>query len=163
MGRLARKEPKYQVEELQARHREIIRLKMLGEDHKVIAERLGITPQMVANVVNSNIAKAHMEKLHGKRDQEAVQIGERLQFLSQEAVDMYTKILRGEDEGKMATIQLKKQVADEILDRAGFGKTTNVNVKSESLVLKADDIEEIKRRAAARKSAGATTVNATPA
>ena len=152
VGRGNKGEEHYEVQTLQARHREILRLKMLGEDNKTIASRLGISTVNVSQVLNSQVAVNHMEKLQGIRDEQAVDMNERLVELSTEALAFHEKILRGEgEEGKRASISLRSKVAGEIMDRAGFGKTSNVNIKSQNMHVTADDLDEIKKRAEERK------------
>lgn len=151
-GRGNKGDSPYEVQQLQARHREVIRLKMLGEDNKTIAARVGIGPQMVSMILNSQVAVNHMEKLQGQRDEQTVDMTERLIELSQEALDLHEKIVKGEEiDGKTAPLALRARVAGEIMDRGGFGRSSNVNIKSENMHVTASDLDKIKERALERK------------
>lgn len=147
-----RPETAYEVKELQAQHREIIRLRVLGNNVKEIAARMEMSDNMVSIVLNSQVAKEHMARLQGERDEQAVDMNERLIEMSQEALTLHARIMRGEEiDGATPSISLRAKVAGEVMDRGGFGRSSSVDVKSTNMHISAKELEEIKERAAERK------------
>jgi len=129
------------VSELQSRHREIVRLHIVGLKNVEIAERLHITPVSVGQTLRSPIVQQHLRELQGKRDETFVEIAEELEELLYDAHRAYAQVLRGEVE---TTPMQRVKVASEVFDRTGYGKQTTVNHSKE---LTKEDILEIKATA----------------
>ena len=71
-------ERRFEVQEIQANHREMIRLKMRGLTNIEIASVLDCTPQCVSDALNSTIVRKHMEELQLRRDSAAVAVQDEL-------------------------------------------------------------------------------------
>ncbi len=137
---------RYEVQELQDKHREVIRLSLRGHNNKTIATILDCGAQNISDILNSTIVRKHIEELQLRRDTAAVTVQDELADLSEMAVDCMREILNDEVEASPA---LKMKVADSVLDRAGHGKQTSVNFHGTSLQLTLKDIDAVKERAAA--------------
>lgn len=111
----------YEVQDLQQRHREMIRLKVQGLKNKEIAEVLGVTPENVHQVLNSSLCREHIEALQAARDEAVADAQIELAQLLPKAVEHYRDVL--EDRADPAA---KTKVAGEVLDRTGLGKVTKV-------------------------------------
>ena len=134
----------YEVQEIQDRHREMVRLSMLGLKRYEIAEHIGVTPQNVSDALRSGIVREHLGGLQDERDQEFVKAQKDLDELLPMAVEAYKSVLNDEE---VASPMQKVKVASEVFDRRGLGKTTKVETNAQQMHLSVTDIEEIKKNA----------------
>lgn len=146
MGRLATGRPrKYQIMELWDRHHTILRLLALGLTPKVIAEQVGCTVATVSNVARSELGKRQLRLLNGAADKLTVDILEDIKNLAPLAVAKLEEILSNDDSDK----KLVANVAQDILDRAGYGAPKVIQGNFTHAHLTKEDIEVLKARAQA--------------
>lgn len=150
----------YDVQKLWGRHHEMLNLSALGMKHKDIAEALGVTPQTVSNTMNSTLGKVRTEELREQRNAVVCDVMAEITSLLPECIQVYRQILTskplapGEDKDEdgnplpqpqVASLALKKQVADTLVkDIAGYVAPKQVDLRSMSLHLTGDDLEQIK-------------------
>jgi predicted transcriptional regulator len=141
---------RYVITELRARHQEIVRLLALGTPSVDVAEALGITPTTVSNVANSPVGKSRIAELQGERDESIKDVRNQIRELAPRAIALYEQILEadGEEGRDLLDMSLRKQVADQILDRGGIPRETSAKVEASiSHHITEDSIEVIKARA----------------
>ena len=126
-------------------HKEIVRLAMLGAKNTAIADELGVTARLVHMVLSNPIIKEEMSKMQLQADTDTVDIAEQIHSGSKEAVVLLNKVIRG-DEGD-ADIRTRVNAAQDLLDRAGYGKITKVQGRIQHGYSGQIGIEAIKRRA----------------
>ena len=133
----------YNIKELWDKHREITRQLVLGGTNVTIAETIGCTPQTVSNVRNSPLGQAELQRLHGGRDEETVNIARRIEEFVPQALSVLEDIITGRMPG--TSVALRAKVSAGHLSRAGYGEVHKVHALH-GYVTKAD-VEEIKARA----------------
>lgn len=130
----------YNLQKLNAKHKEIIRLIALGHKDVEIAEMCNCTSAMVKYTRESPVAQRKIELLQGRRDSSAVDIRKRIQAMAPIALDKMQQMLEDEDGSE----SVRSKIAQDILDRAGFDpvhKTLDVGKYTE------ERIQELKQRA----------------
>ena len=134
---------RFEVTRIQERHREIIRLLVLGWKNIEIAKHLGVTPVMVSYVRNSKLVQAKIAELHGVRDAQTLELKERIRQLGGVSIDVLEQALVDE------TTPLKEriQIAQDILDRAGQKPVARVVAEHNHTVISQSEMEEVHRRA----------------
>lgn len=149
-GKDLRKSPERQhwvVSKMWDLHHEIARMIMLGWKNVEIADKLGITSQTVSNVRNSPVVQEHVAVLQAARDADTVDISKEIKEIVPEAMELLKDIIRGDNDGRTASISLRAREANNMLARVGHGVPHKVQSESVSMTLTSKDIEEIKRRA----------------
>jgi len=135
---------RYDIKRLWGQQKEILRLVASGlYNNKQVAEMVGVTPQTVSNIINSALGKQTLEMLEGAADSEAVDLMIKLRALAPIALSVQEEIMMDDETPK----RLKNDVANKMLDRAGYApinKNLNMNLNAG---LKREDIEAIKQRA----------------
>lgn len=156
---------RYQPKKLNERHHNILRLHLLGYSNKEIADRLGCTPTSVSIAVNSNLGRIQASLMRAEVDNGAIEAAKRIRALAPKAIDVIEETMANED--VPAAVRLR--AAQDALDRAGFGAVKRVDMRSTSVSLSSDDLEELKNSALARArenglvvDAPSTTVDVTP-
>lgn len=124
------------------KHKEIARLEVTGMKPIDISKKLGMTPCRISIIMNSPIYKEYRDSLSSKRDEEAL--------------DIRKEILKGAEKGVQHLVDFlddneipkpkRARIAQDFLDRSGFGKTSTVNVNKEVTVLTGSKIEELKEK-----------------
>lgn len=109
-----------QIKELRSRHQAILRLDLAGLTQREIAPIVGLTPQMVCVVQNSDIYRAEKVRLAGAINGDALNTlqhaAKRLEKLCNPSIDVIEEVLL--DRGTAARV--RANVAFEILDRNGL-------------------------------------------
>lgn len=135
---------RYDIKRLWGQQKEMLRLVAAGlYTNKQIAEIVGVTPQTVSNIINSALGKQTLEILEGAADSEMVDLMVKIRSLAPIALSVQEEIMLDEDTSK----RLKVDVANKMLDRAGYvpiSKNMNLNLNAG---LKREDIDAIKKRA----------------
>jgi hypothetical protein len=135
---------KWEVTQIQERHREIIRYLVMGKKNCEIAALMGVTSMMVSMVRNSKVVQAKLEALHRIRDTQAVQIHERIQNLQGVSIDVLEQAL----EDPNVPFMYKTKIAQDMLDRGGNCKVQKVQSTSVNTnIFTQADFEELKKRA----------------
>ncbi len=147
MGRLPSNNRAYQIQELQSRHREILRLAALGISRQQIADQLGVTTAVVSYTTNSIIGKAHLSNIQNDRDSSFTAVSKRIKSLAPIAVKVLSKALNQalEKEGELSSNETG--VAKDILDRVGHGAVKKIQKDVNHKVTTEKSIEAIKERA----------------
>ena len=137
------------VNELWDVHHEVIRLLVLGFKNVEISAKVGLTPTQVSNIRNSPVVQQRLRDMHDVRDAEMFDAKKEIDDLLPDSFMLLRNIIRGESEGREASINLRAKTAENMIDRAVPKKTQHEHVHGH---LTAADIEEIKRRARARRA-----------
>jgi DNA-binding CsgD family transcriptional regulator len=133
----------YDIKSLWQRSHEIVALAVRGLKQTEIAEILEITPQTVSNTLNSELGKQKLAVMRRGRDEEALKVSERIEYLTQKALDVYEKIFENKDGA--APIKLQKETADTVaLDLSGYRAPTKIQSFHATATL--EEIEEFKKR-----------------
>lgn len=132
--------PSQPITYLWERQREIARRLLIGDRQCDIARDLNMTPGRMSVICNSPIFKKYLSSLSVRREEKAIDIGEKIKEGATLGVELLVNSLKDE---KIHT-SLKAKIAMDFLDREGHGKVSTV--KSEvTHVLTAGKIEELKR------------------
>jgi len=143
---------KYNITHMWQHHHEIIRLVLMGHKPAEIAEALNITPQTVSNTVNSPLGQAKLRLMRAERDQSSVNVAAVIQDLQGDALSVVKEFVS--PDGKNKDDKLRLRAAFDLLDRGGHGAPKVIRAEHMHAHLTADDIKEIKERAAAARNAG---------
>lgn len=148
MGRLPTGERQYHVQMLQERHREIIRLLVLGWENTRIAEHLQITPQNVSDVRNSDLTQERIVDLRNMRDEATADVQRTVAAASMKAAALMEQLV--DDDPKLLAsntdIRLRMKAAADVLDRAGHKPATVVQGAMVHTVVTSEDIERLRAR-----------------
>lgn len=132
----------YEITRVQDKHREIMRLIVLGMKNTEIAERLNVSTATVTAVKNSSLTRRQIEYMQEERNQKVTTPAERLEKLVIPSIDALEDILKNDE----SSMKIKKETAIAILDRNGFGPTKKIEGKHAVAVFNEHDYEELKRR-----------------
>lgn len=127
---------------IQDKHREIVRLSLLGLSHKEIAERVGMTTQAISICLNSPIVIELRKALQQKEDERVLETRRALTNLLPEVTEIYKKLLQ---EGAPVTAMEQFKVAGDILDRTGIIKEKGVQTKSVSTHITTADLVNLRK------------------
>lgn len=108
-------------DELSTRHRAILRRIILGESNREIGEALEMSVQVVHEIVTSPLFLAERTRAEEGIVERVTDVKARILRLAEPAVDVMENILRGRATMDGNT-NLERLTAQDILDRAGFGK-----------------------------------------
>jgi hypothetical protein len=133
---------KYEIQYLQERHHQILRLSVLGFSLDYIAETVGMSKVMVSTVVNSAIAQDLIRVMRGTLDKNTIDVGLAIRELAPKAVKVLEEAMESESE------KIRLTAAMDLLDRGGFPAQKNISIQHSHQVT-ANDLMEIKRRAEA--------------
>ncbi len=120
VGRNAGNKPT-RLEEMKAKHRQIMRMEVLGFSNAEIAKDVCYTPAAVYNIRQSPLYKSELARLQSEADEAAKEKSVSLKVKKvfvDEAEESARKLARLRDNAKEGSVQLKS--AMEILDRAGY-------------------------------------------
>ena len=151
MGALPKNNRSYEIQRLQARHREILRRLALGEAPQDIAADLGITRHVVTYTQNSQLGREQLEELNDSRDETVKTINGRIQQLQPKALDILAGALDGKVpvvDGANINVATQVKVAQDMLGRGGHVAPTRVQgLVAHEHKLSAEDIDKIKQKA----------------
>ena len=106
-------------------HYEILRLASLGMKPGDIAAQQGVTKREVNGVIGSELGRAELARLNDLADVECVDVMQEIKAIAPAAVELHKRIIDGTED---ASVALRAKVAGEILDRAGYGRTSKIDV-----------------------------------
>jgi len=133
----------YDIKSLWQRSHEIIALAVRGLKQVEIAEILDVTPQTVSNTLNSDLGQQKLSLLRRGRDENALRVSERIEYLTQKALDVYEEIFENKD--KTIPYKLQKETADTVaLELSGHRAPTKIQSFHATATL--EEIEEFKQR-----------------
>ena len=134
----------YNLNKLQATHREILRLHVNGAKAQDIANETGMTTAMISYTINSDFGQLVLEDMQRQLDNEALTVQKQLHENAKASEIFLGGIAQGTTE---VPTSLRVKVCMDQLDRAGHGKVTkNVNVDLHG-ELTQDEIDSIKAEA----------------
>jgi len=143
-------ERKYTLQHMWERHHQMARLLLLGYTNKEVAEVLGCTPQNVSDVRNSPVFQEKMAVLRDAADDEAVDVIGQMKKDAGKSLRILEQMRDGE---LTQDAKLRAQVAQDLLDRAGYGKIQKVEGRHAVAYLDAEALERIKNLAHGRREA----------
>ena len=133
----------YDIKSLWQRSHEILAMAIRGMKQVEIAEVLDISPQTVSNTLNSDLGQQKLSVMRKGRDDKAVEVSERIESLTEKALEVYDKIFK--DEGGLIPIDMQKKAADTVmLELSGHRAATKIHAVSTTATLK--EIEDFKIR-----------------
>ncbi len=156
----------YEMQRLQERHKELLRLLVLGVSKKEIASTLGITYAMVLYVEKSVLGQEYLEFLRGEREEVAIDIQSKIDGLAAPAVDVIRQAISGvmevgltdpeTGEDKKVKIPVKQEqrikASQDILSRhsQGYSPRQRINgtIQHDHIHNMGDIIGNVKKRAA---------------
>ncbi len=151
----------YEAKQLWQRHHEIVNLSVRGFKNVEIAEILGIDPQTVSNVLNSQLGMEKTSEIRLERDDETKVIVERVRKLTEKAVQVYEDAFNNNN-GELS-LKDKIKVADTVmLELSGMRVPTKIQSQSIHTTLTRDEIEEFKSRGIQAARASGLIVDVVP-
>jgi len=136
------RKPKYTLQHLWERHHAIKRLLIAGLKHKDIAKRLNCTPQNVCDVYNSPLFQEQLRATSIKADDRAIDIARRIEEIAPKAI----KVIEETIDDVNGDRKLRVSASQDVLDRAGYGKTQKFRMEGAIAHLTKDDLIDIKNR-----------------
>ena len=135
------------------RDREVLRLAAVGTKQTEIAELMGVSLSVVFKVLNTPVAKQHLRNMHRQRDEEFLQVQDRIRDMVHKALDELDDVFTPQEvetkDGQ--TIQKKAKDADRIraalgiLDRGGHAPQREIS--QTKVTMKVDVLEAMRERA----------------
>jgi hypothetical protein len=107
---------RYGLEVVRPFHREVARRLALGQKPSAVAGALGVTPSRIQQLMNSPLFKIELKKLMDERDQSVVDVRNSLKEISPVALEILERTMY-----TAKSERLRKEAAESVLDRAGFG------------------------------------------
>ena len=133
----------HNVKQLWQRTHEILNLGLRGLKQVEIAEILNITPQTVSNTLNSDLGRQKLSVMRKSRDEKAIEVTERIADLTDQALNVYEELFKGEN----VSDETKRKAADTVtLELSGYRVPTRIQSQRLSSVATLEEIEEFKRR-----------------
>lgn len=134
----------YALKKLHTRHRDILRLHVLGWSLTDIVNETGMTHPTVMAVIESDMGKMVIEDLQRQANRETESVVAQIAQNANVAEQYLGRIIDGTEH---ANTSLRARVCMDQLDRAGHGKITkNVNLDFHG-TLSAEEIQNIKAQA----------------
>ena len=148
------------VQTLRSHYQEMVRLRVFeNRSYEEIAERFGMSEHSVQIALRSPIVKEYEAEIHAKREALFVGAEARLAELMPIAAETLAQVLK--DETPVKTMD-KVKVAQDVLDRAGLGRTTRTTNLSISTTLSPSDLSELKERARVNAGRRGLIIDVTP-
>lgn len=135
------------VNEMWDLHHEIARRIVLGEKNVAIAEALNISPQTVCIVRNSPVVQEKISLMQGARDADTIDLSKEIKEIAPDALKLLKEIIRGEGDGKAASINLRAREANGMLARTGYGIPHRVQSENLHAFITSEELRQIKQRA----------------
>ena len=142
-----------QIDRMLPRHHEILKLALMGLSHKVIAERMGMTPVGIGLVVNSPIFQDNLarrrESIERKSDEglatSLATARDVLNNAAEDAAKVHVAMMMDDKEDRVRQFS-----ANSILDRVGLAKAerqggggdTNITIDGNAVVMLQLALEE---------------------
>lgn len=143
LGPVEKVNGRYPVQNLWDRHREIIRLCLLGFTDREIADRMAMTLPAVKGIIESPIVQNQLAILNASRDMETEDVAVKIANLAPKAIDVLEELMDCEQ----ANVRLG--AAKDLLDRAGHGAVKKVDARITHATITPELLREMKERAAA--------------
>lgn len=122
-----------QLNELTARHQEILRLSAQRWTNTDIAEHLDVCVATVTKTLNCELGVARSAELQSTEDEITQESLRKLKELLPQCVDVYEALLKGERKaGSEISPSLQLRAAGEVMDRAGIPKETKTKATGDA-------------------------------
>lgn len=143
----------FQLKNLHAQHREILRRRHVGEKCKDIARDLGVSVSTVSHTVAGQLGMEHMERMAVASDLEIIDVRKELDRQVPKAVLLLADVMEGRvptpvlSEGQQPVpLGLRMKAGESLLDRAGLSRIQKVQGQHAHIYLDKEAIERIKAR-----------------
>lgn len=113
------------LKELKAHHRNIIQMSFNGFKAAEIADRLGIAPITVSQVLNSPLGKAYLDGLNDKMTEATIDVRKELISMNKGALNTLSRLL---DPKQKIPASVQLGAAKDVLDRSGFKAPDKLNI-----------------------------------
>lgn len=138
--------PAQPIKHLWPRHQEMLRRIAAGDRPKDVAKDMGITESRLSIILKSPLAQERIRYLIDQADGAVIDVKRRLRWLSQQSMDLIEEALtKQHNEGGLTLLQRVK-IAQDQLDRDGFGRVAITRGESVHLHVTSNDIQEMKSR-----------------
>lgn len=126
-------------------HKEIARLQVSGMRPMDICKKLHYSPSWLSTIQNSPVYQKYLSTLSARADNEAIDIKKRITEGAELGVVELVKMVKGDGDYKASVpVSLKAKIAQDFLDRDGYGKIQKVQSTGTMVILNADKIAELK-------------------
>lgn len=105
------------LKELRSQHRTIIQMSFSGFKNNEIAEKMGMTPSTVSQILRSPLGQAYLNGLIDKSQEDTLDVRKKLISLNQSALGTIERIL---DPKVKAPFNVQLTAAKDVLDRNGY-------------------------------------------
>jgi predicted transcriptional regulator len=105
------------LKELRSQHRTIVQMSFSGFKNNEIAEKMGMTPSTVSQILRSPLGQAYLNGLIDKSQEDTLDVRKKLISLNQSALGTIERIL---DPKIKAPFNVQLTAAKDVLDRNGY-------------------------------------------
>lgn len=105
------------LKELRSQHRNIIQMSFNGFKNNEIAEKLGLAPATISQILRSPLGQAYLNGLTDKSQEDTLDVRKKLISLNKDALNTITRIL---DPKIKAPFNVQLTAAKDVLDRNGY-------------------------------------------
>lgn len=105
------------LKELRSQHRNIIQMSFNGFKNNEIAEKLGMAPATISQILRSPLGQAYLNGLTDKSQEDTLDVRKKLISLNKDALSTITRIL---DPKIKAPFNVQLTAAKDVLDRNGY-------------------------------------------
>lgn len=130
---------------MRTRHHEVARLLALGYSHVQISAVMGISPQTIWMLKGNPAFQDLLTYYMSERDKAVRDVSGRIESLAMSGLDRLQDFLESPD----AAPALVREVAMNLLDRAGYSPVKKKEVRAMHTVLTAEDLKEIRNGSSA--------------
>lgn len=148
------------VKQLWDRQNQILQLVSRGFSNVEIANAVGVTPQNVSDIKNSELGRNKLEILRALNGVDQASIQQRLNETTPFAIGLMEDIILGVRDGAGASLAMRAKYADKHLERVGMGAIKKQITATGSLTR--DRIERIKERALEERERMESAIDVTP-
>lgn len=148
------------LKELRTNHRTIIQMKFSGFTNNEIAEKTGMTPATVSQIIRSPLGEAYLNGLQDRAKEDILDVRKKLISLNKDALKTFERLI---DPKTKAPHSVQYNTAKDILDRNGY-KAPDKYVIDMTLSTKTDEeidaeINALETAINRTKKIGSTEVN----
>ena len=105
------------LKELRTNHRTIIQMKFSGFTNNEIAEKTGMTPATVSQIIRSPLGEAYLNGLQDRAKEDILDVRKKLISLNKDALKTFERLI---DPKTKAPHSVQYNTAKDILDRNGY-------------------------------------------
>ena len=148
------------VKQLWDRQNQILQLVSRGFSNVEIANAVGVTPQNVSDIKNSELGRSKLEILRALNGVDHASIQQRLNETTPFAIGLMEDIILGIGDGSGASLAMRAKYADKHLERVGLGAIKKQVTATGNLTR--ERIERIKERASEERARMDESIDVTP-